>query len=60
MEHDQKAQVVLARAVLLFFSAGPWTPEHQRRWKELTGQDNATTKVLGDLAREVLDIKNLK
>jgi hypothetical protein len=54
MVNHQEDQVVLARAVLLFFSAGPWTPERQREWKELTGHDNATTKALGDLARKVV------
>jgi hypothetical protein len=49
----------LARAVLLFHRGGPWTDADRVAWLELTGQQTAscaeaTTKVLGDLAREVL------
>ena len=43
----------LARAVLLFHRGGPWTDEDRATWRELTGEDEATTKVLCDLAREV-------
>jgi hypothetical protein len=44
----------LARAVLLFHRGGPWTDADRAVWLELTGQRDATTRVLGDLAREVL------
>ena len=44
----------LAELVLLFHSGGPWTPEKAARWAELTGNQEATTKVLSDAARSVL------
>lgn len=43
----------LARAVLMFFNGKPWSIEDARMWKDVTGQDDATTRVLCDLAREV-------
>jgi hypothetical protein len=43
----------LARAVLLFHAAPSWDEKEKREWHELTGQMDATTKVLCDLAREV-------
>jgi hypothetical protein len=43
----------LARAVLLFFSCGPWTAEKAAEWEATTGRAEATSKVLGDLARRV-------
>lgn len=44
----------LARAVLLFFRGGPWTDEDRAAWREYTGQDEATSKTLGDFARSLL------
>jgi hypothetical protein len=44
----------LARAVLLFHHGGPWRDADREVWLKLTGQYDATTKVLCDLAREVL------
>jgi hypothetical protein len=41
----------LARAVLMFYRGGPWTGADRAVWRELTGEDEATTKVLCDLAR---------
>ncbi len=43
----------LARAVLLFHRGGPWGDEEREAWKALTGCDEATTRVLCDLARQV-------
>lgn len=43
----------LARAVLMFFEAGEWTREKRVMWTALTGSVEASSKVLGDLAREV-------
>jgi hypothetical protein len=43
----------LARAVLLFHRSGPWTPEDRQMWTALTGEAEATTKALCDLARKV-------
>ena len=43
----------LARAVLLFHNAEPWTRHRMREWVECTGKNDATTKVLCDLARRV-------
>jgi hypothetical protein len=44
----------LARAVLMFFGQGRWTAWNAEIWLALTGKEEATTKVLGDLAREIL------
>jgi len=41
-------------AVLLFHSPPPWEEAKRARWQELTGKDEATTKVLCDRIREVL------
>ena len=43
----------LARAVLLFHAAPSWDEKEKREWTELTGRQDATTKVLCDLARQV-------
>lgn len=43
----------LARAVLLFHRGGPWTLEDRQMWLALTGEEDATTKVLCDFARKV-------
>jgi hypothetical protein len=43
----------LALAVVLFHRGGPWTPVDQERWRSYTGSDEATTKVLCDLARKL-------
>jgi streptomycin 6-kinase len=43
----------LARAVLLFHSGEPWTTERRATWISLTGSDEATTRVLCNLARAV-------
>lgn len=42
----------VARAILLFHDVGVWTPDELAKWRELTGRDEATTRVLCDLARE--------
>jgi hypothetical protein len=44
----------LARAVLLFYEPGPWTAAKAELWYALTGQGASTTRVLGDLARQVI------
>lgn len=44
----------LARAVLLFHGGEIWSDDQRYLWRICTGSDDATTKVLGDLAREVL------
>jgi hypothetical protein len=43
----------LARAVLLFHRGGSWTEHDHEMWIVLTGQHDATTKTLCDLARKV-------
>jgi hypothetical protein len=43
----------LARAVLLFYEPGPWDERKAELWRALTGTDEATTRVLGNLARDV-------
>jgi hypothetical protein len=45
----------LARAVLLFHRSGPWTDDMRAEWLMLTGQHEATTKVLCDLARRCME-----
>lgn len=45
----------LARAVLLFHSESPWTPEKQATWRQLTGEPECTTVKLCNLARKILD-----
>lgn len=44
----------LARAVLLFHRGGPWTAADAATWRGLTGSDEATTRTLCDVARQVL------
>jgi hypothetical protein len=44
----------LARAVLLFHSGHPWTGSLRNEWVMLTGEEEATTKVLCDLARRLM------
>jgi hypothetical protein len=43
----------LARAVLLFHRGGIWTDWDREVWLALTGEHDATTRVLCDLAREL-------
>jgi predicted NUDIX family NTP pyrophosphohydrolase len=45
----------LAGAVLLFHRGGPWTERDRATWRSLTGEDEATTKVLCDLARRTIE-----
>lgn len=45
----------LAHAVLLFYSAGPWTPHKAKLWEALTGWQEATTRSLCHLARQTRD-----
>ena len=44
----------LARAVLMFHRGGPWTGQERIEWVMLTSEEDATTKVLCDLARRLL------
>jgi hypothetical protein len=50
----------LARAVLLFYQGARWSEDNQDEWTALTGSTEATTKALGDLAREVLGDEQAK
>jgi len=43
----------LAKAVLLFHGGGPWFARDRELWSALTGEREATTKVLCDLARRI-------
>jgi hypothetical protein len=46
----------LANAVLLFHrDGGEWTGDDHAAWREATGEDDVTTRVLCDLARRILD-----
>jgi hypothetical protein len=42
------------RAVLMFYSPSPWTPEMRDRWQALTGHADATSKNLCDVVRGAL------
>lgn len=44
----------LGRALLLFHRGGEWTGQDRNEWVMLTGEEDATTKVLCDLARKLL------
>jgi hypothetical protein len=44
----------LAKAVILFHDAFPWTPEKTNRWRMLTGTDGPTTRNLCEAARKAL------
>ena len=43
----------LARALLMFFDSGAWSPDRARQWRELMGEAPANSKTLCDLARKV-------
>lgn len=43
-----------SRGLLLFYRTGPWTDQDRETWLMLTGFQEATTRVLGDLARRVV------
>jgi hypothetical protein len=51
----EQTEFQLAKAVLLFYRIGPWTDADAAVWLSLTGQPEATTKTLCDLARRLLD-----
>jgi len=40
---------------LMFHSAGPWDDNKRKRWAELTGNGEATTRVICDAIRAALD-----
>lgn len=44
----------LAMAILLFHGAGRWTDNERLVWRALTGEHEATTKALCDLARRTI------
>jgi hypothetical protein len=50
----------LARALLLFHRGGPWTGMDRNEWVMLTGEEEATTKVLCDLARKIAEAEMLR
>lgn len=37
----------------MYFQGGAWTQDDRENWKMLTGSDESTTRVLGNLARKV-------
>lgn len=39
---------------LLFHAGGPWSDEKTTRWEEITGKDEATTKVMCDHIRAIV------
>jgi hypothetical protein len=45
----------LARAVLMFYNSGCWTNADRAEWLRLTGDTEATTRSLCNLARRVID-----
>jgi hypothetical protein len=45
----------LAKAVLLFHcDSGEWTSEGHAAWREATGEDEVTVRVLCDLAQRIV------
>jgi len=52
-QKDEQRQAL--EAVLLFYSQPPWDTVKRERWLEITGTDEATTKVLCDHIRKILD-----
>lgn len=45
----------LAKAVLMFYGTTQWREAERAAWAKLTGRGEATTRVLCDLARRVLE-----
>lgn len=45
----------VTRAVLLFHASPSWGPEQRQEWAEVTGEEEATTRILCDLARRALE-----
>lgn len=41
-------------AVLIFHSDSFWSDDKHKRWKEITGKDEATTKILCDKVRQAI------
>ncbi len=60
--HEQLAEAVKQRdalkaaceATLLFYRNGSWDGNKQAQWKDLTGEEEATTKSLCDAVRNAL------
>jgi len=48
----------LAHAVLLFYRDGMWDETKKLAWGLLTDDRPATTRTLGDMAREVLGLEH--
>jgi hypothetical protein len=44
----------LARMVLLFYSASPWSSQAATDWKACAGNREVTTRAVADQARKVL------
>ncbi len=42
------------KAVLMFHRGGPWEDNDAEEWKRLTGQEDATTKVLCNTVRAAI------
>ena len=47
----------LLRAVLLFYQAPEWDDAQRLEWEDITGESEATTKVLCDSIRTLLGIE---
>jgi hypothetical protein len=54
MEKDRDRMRAALNLVLTFYGAPYWDPDLRSDWKEATGSDEATTKVLCDHIRKVL------
>lgn len=56
---DREIDICLLRkvcqAVLVFHQGGPWTSDQDRTWRNLTHNQDATTRVLCDLIRGALE-----
>jgi hypothetical protein len=49
-----EAMAAALKLVLRFHSGRPWTNDDRAKWRELTGSDEATTKVMCDHIRKVI------
>ena len=53
-EHAWEKAMDALTAVLMFYRVGHWTAADRELWKQITGKDEATTKVLASHVRGTL------
>jgi hypothetical protein len=44
----------LARCVLMFYAPGPWSSVQKEAWRLCAGNEEVTTRTLGNMARKVI------